>query len=57
MEKLISFCPPLTAADSSGGNSCVLHDRHLAAVVALGLFAVKTEAKVSILHSAILTGR
>ena len=40
VNRLIGYCPLLES------ESCVLHDRGLSAVVALGLFAVETELKV-----------
>ena len=40
VKRLIGYCPLLESG------SCVLHDRALSAVVALGLFAVETELKV-----------
>ena len=53
MEKLIGYCPLLTDTSGRGseGVPCMLNGRALAAVVALGLFAVKTEAKVSVFSS------
>ena len=44
MQKLLGYCPPVSAGEEP---SCVLHDRGLCAVVALGLFAVKTRLKVA----------
>lgn len=45
MKKLLGYCPLLES------EPCVLHDRALSAVVALGLFAVETELKVRPVHS------
>ena len=44
VQKLLGYCPPVSAGEEP---SCVLHDRGLCAVVALGLFAVKTRLKVA----------
>lgn len=41
VNRLIGYCPLIES------ESCVLHDRGLSAVVALGLFAVETELKVN----------
>lgn len=42
VEKLFDYCPPV----SESGEQCILHDRGLSAVVALGLFAVHSKLKV-----------
>lgn len=43
VQKLIGFCPVVNDSEP-----CILHDRALSAVVALGLFAVQTELKVKV---------
>ncbi len=42
VQKLLDYCPPL----SSGDDACVLSDRSLAAVTALGLYAVNSKLQV-----------
>ena len=46
VQKLLDYCPPL----SSGDDACVLSDRSLAAVSALGLYAVNSKLQVSNVH-------
>ena len=42
VEKLFEYCPSVFG----GEKQCILHDRGLSAVVALGLFAVDSNLKV-----------
>ena len=42
VQKLLDYCPPIPTGDEP----CVLNDRALAAVTALGLFAVNSRLKV-----------
>ena len=46
VEKLFDYCPTVPAS----GEQCVLQDRGLSAVVALGLFAVNSQLKVRCLN-------
>ena len=43
---MLDYCPRVSAGEEP---SCVLHDRGLSAVVALGLFAVESKLKVAVL--------
>jgi len=45
VKKLLDYCPRVSAGEEP---SCVLHDRGLSAVVALGLFAVESKLKVDV---------
>jgi len=45
VKKLLDYCPRVSAGEEP---SCVLHDRGLSAVVALGLFAVESKLKVAV---------
>ncbi len=51
MQKLLDYCPAVSSPSSGEedlpGPSCVLHDRALSAVVALGRLAVETRLKVA----------
>ena len=48
VRKLLGYCPLVSAEEEP---SCVLHDRGLSAVVALGLFAVESRLQVLIFRS------
>ena len=47
VRKLLGYCPLVSAKEEP---SCVLHDRGLSAVVALGLFAVESKLQVLIFN-------
>lgn len=45
VQKLLDYCPTVPI-DGEGDDTCCLNDRSLAAVVALGLFAVESKLQV-----------
>ena len=45
MKILLDYCPRVSTGEEP---SCVLHDRGLSAVIALGLFAVESKFKVAV---------
>ena len=42
---MLDYCPRVSTGEEP---SCVLHDRGLSAVIALGLFAVESKLKVAV---------